>query len=363
MTGRGIDQILRNPGDPELHEPYVKNAQYYRHLAERAHGPIPRPVTDDYIWGDAIEAWNRISPDVRIVNLETAVTNSDDYWKGKDIHYRMSPQNIGCLLAARIDCCTLANNHILDWGFKGLEETLTTLERVGVRTSGAGRNQCAARTPAVLDVGPKGRVLVFSFGSETSGIPPAWSAGDDRPGVNFLPDLSDITLQRIKAIIAEHRRTGDVVIASVHWGSNWGYEVPAEQRRFAHGLIELASVDIVHGHSSHHVKGIEVYRDRLILYGCGDFLTDYEGISGYEEFRGDLTLMYFASIDSSSGHVVGLQLIPLQVRRMRLCRTSASDVTWLHHVLNRECERLGARVVLAENGSLTLQWDQKCLKW
>ena len=199
MTGRGIDQILRHPGDPELHEPYVKNAQYYLHLAECAHGPIPRPVNDDYIWGDAIEAWNRFSPDVRIVNLETAVTNSDDYWKGKDVHYRMSPENIGCLLAAKIDCCTLANNHVLDWGFKGLHETLTTLERVGVRTSGAGRNQCAAQLPAVLDVGPKGRVLVFSFGSETSGIPRAWSASGDRHGVNLLPDFSDITLQRIKA--------------------------------------------------------------------------------------------------------------------------------------------------------------------
>jgi poly-gamma-glutamate synthesis protein (capsule biosynthesis protein) len=73
MTGRGVDQILRYPGDPELHEPYVKDARYYCQLAEQAHGRFPRPVNDEYIWGDAIEEWNRLSPDVRIVNLETAV--------------------------------------------------------------------------------------------------------------------------------------------------------------------------------------------------------------------------------------------------------------------------------------------------
>ena len=359
MTGRGIDQILRYPGNPELHEPYVKDARYYGQLAEQAHGPIPRPVNDEYIWGDAIEAWNRLSPDVRTVNLETAVTSSNCFWEGKEIHYRMSPKNIGCLLAAKIDCCTLANNHVLDWGYEGLEETLTSLKRVGVRTAGAGRNGVAAQSPAILDVGPKGRVLVFSFGSETSGIPSAWSAHDSRPGINLLPNLSNAAIQRIRANITTHRCAGDVVIASVHWGSNWGYMIPFEQRRFAHRLIDLAEVDLVHGHSSHHVKGIEVYRNRLILYGCGDFVTDYEGISGYEEFRGDLALMYFATLDASSGRLVGLRMTPLQAQRMRLTYPGAPHVAWLQEMLKRECGRLGTRLSLPEKGSLVLHWDVK----
>ena len=81
------------------------------------------------------------------------------------------------------------------------------------------------------------------------------------------------------------QRPDDLIIVSVHWGSNWGYDVPEEQRRFAHALIDKAGVSVVHGHSSHHPKAIEVYRDRLILYGCGDFLNDYEGIKGYEELK------------------------------------------------------------------------------
>jgi poly-gamma-glutamate synthesis protein (capsule biosynthesis protein) len=157
-------------------------------------------------------------------------------------------------------------------------------------------------------------------------------------------------------VIAAYRRTGDVVVASVHWGANWGYAVPLEQRRFARHLIDVAGVHVVHGHSSHHVKGIEVYRNRLILYGCGDFLTDYEGISGYEEFRGDLALMYFASIDPSSGQLISLRMAPLQARRMRLTNPSASDVAGLLAALNRECERLGTQVETCTNGLLELRW-------
>lgn len=79
---------------------------------------------------------------------------------------------------------------------------------------------------------------------------------------------------------------------------------------FAHRLIDEAGVDIIHGHSSHHVKAIEVYKDKLILYGCGDFLNDYEGIGGYEEFRADLALMYFATVEPSTGKVFDLHMTP-----------------------------------------------------
>jgi poly-gamma-glutamate synthesis protein (capsule biosynthesis protein) len=78
---------------------------------------------------------------VRIVNLETSITTSGDYWPGKEVHYRMNPRNIGSLTAAGIDCCALANNHVLDWGYEGLAETLATLDRAGIKHAGAGRNE------------------------------------------------------------------------------------------------------------------------------------------------------------------------------------------------------------------------------
>jgi poly-gamma-glutamate capsule biosynthesis protein CapA/YwtB (metallophosphatase superfamily) len=356
MTGRGIDQILAHPCDPALYESCVKDARCYVDLAQEAHGPIPYPVAAEYIWGDALDEWRRAAPDARIVNLETAVTTSDRYWKGKCVHYRMSPQNVGCLKAADIDCCTLANNHLLDWGYAGLAETLETLRRAGIQTAGAGRSQEEAAAPAIVDFGAKGRVLVISLGSETSGIPTAWAAGEDRAGVNLLPDFSTATAKQVGKAIAPFRREGDVVVASIHWGGNWGYAVPCEQRQFAHELIDRAGVDLVHGHSSHHVKGIEVYRERLILYGCGDFLTDYEGIPGYEMFRGDLALMYFASVALSSGRLVRLHMTPVQVHRMRLRRTVEADSVWLASILNREGKSLRTRASMREDGLLALDW-------
>src|SRR5512143_3888726 len=133
MTGRGIDQVLPTPSDPQLYESYVTDAREYVKLAERAHGEIRKPVSFDYIWGDALAELDRAAPDARIVNLETSVTTSPGPWPAKGINYRMHPANVGCLTAPRLDCCTLANNHVLDWGYAGLDETLRTLRAAGIR--------------------------------------------------------------------------------------------------------------------------------------------------------------------------------------------------------------------------------------
>ena len=250
MTGRGIDPVLPHPSDPQIHESYLKSARGYVTLAEAANGPIRQPARFGYIWGDALAELNRASPDVRLINLETSITASNDFWKGKGIHYRMNPQNIASLTAANIDVCALANNHVLDWG----------------------------------------------------------------------------------------------------------YHIPRRQTEFAHRLIDDGGVDIVHGHSSHHVKAIEVYKSKLILYGCGDFLNDYEGISGYEEFRADLSLMYFATLDASTGNLLDLQMAAMQIRRFQIQRASQADTRWLGETLNREGLPFGTRVIRHANSHLALQW-------
>jgi len=357
MTGRGIDQVLPHPCDPVIYEPWVRDAGEYVELAEKANGPIQQPVSFSYIWGDALEELERVSPDVRIINLETSVTESADYWKGKGINYRMHPENIHCITAAGIDCCALANNHVLDWGYLGLTETLEALKKVNVKSPGAGQNLAEAKTPAVLEVEEKGRVILFSYGSETSGIPFSWAASEDKPGVNLLQDFSDMTVEYIKENVRKVRQQGDMVIASIHWGSNWGYEIPRKQTEFAHELIDTAGVDIVHGHSSHHVMGIEVYKDKPIIYGCGDFLNDYEGIGGHEDFRADLALMYFVSVDPSTGKLVCLHMKPTQIKQFRANRTSRSDTLWLRDTLNREGKKFGTRVELDDDNTLILQWD------
>jgi poly-gamma-glutamate capsule biosynthesis protein CapA/YwtB (metallophosphatase superfamily) len=356
MTGRGIDQVLPNPTDPVIYEPYLKSARGYVKLAEKVNGPIQQPVSFAYIWGDALEELDRAAPHVRLINLETSITTSNDYWKGKGINYRMHPQNIASLTAAGIDACTLANNHVLDWGYAGLSETLETLVNVNIKTAGAGQNILAAGAPAVLPVAGNGRVLVFAFGLTSSGIPLTWAAGPNRPGVNLLPDLSAKSVHQIQRKIQEVKRAGDIVAVSIHWGGNWGYDISPRQTRFAHRLIDDGGVDIIHGHSSHHVKAVEVYRDRLILYGCGDFLNDYEGIGGYEEVRADLSLMYFATINSSNGKLVSLQMTPTQIRRFKINRAPGEEAMWLMNTLNREGAPFGTRAKLDSDGRLSLHW-------
>ena len=356
MLGRGIDQVLPHPSDPRIHERGMSSALGYVELAERAHGSIPSPVDFSYVWGDALDEWERVAPDVRIINLETSVTQSDDRMD-KGINYRMHPRNVPCVTSAEINCCVLANNHVLDWGDAGLAETLKTLREAGVQSAGAGLDAEEAGAPAIMELGGRGRVVVFAFGSVTSGIPLEWAASENNPGVNLLENMSRETVGRIARRVEAVKRSRDIVVVSIHWGGNWGYDIPPLQQRFARQLIDEASVDVVHGHSCHHVKGIEVYKGRPILYGCGDFLNDYEGISGYEKYRDDLVLMYFVSMDATEGRLTRLEMTPLRIMRLRLNLASREAAVWLRDTLNREGSRLGTQVELQAENTLALRWD------
>lgn len=385
MTGRGIDQILPYAGDPTLHQSDRESAEEYVELAEKVNGPIPKSVDFSYIWGDAIEELEKIDPDLRIINLETSITKCNDFIKGKAIHYRMHPDNAFCLQAGNIDICALANNHLIDWGYDGLIETLQTLDKVNIEFAGAGHNLKEAELPVVKDIPGKGRVIVFSYCTCTSGVPSNWAAEKAKPGINLLRDLSDETIQRIKEKVKTVKQQGDIVVASIHWGSNWGYDIPYDQREFAHALIDKAGISIVHGHSSHHPRPIEIYKGKLIIYGAGDFINDYEGIKGNKKFkinfrmlkklrkllklrgnrkfRVDLTLMYFVSVDASTGILKNLKITPMQIKKFRLNYTSRKEAEWLKDKMNKEYKKFNLELELQtstmsgkENNTLLLRW-------
>jgi poly-gamma-glutamate synthesis protein (capsule biosynthesis protein) len=199
-------------------------------------------------------------------------------------------------------------------------------------------------------------VSVFAFALSSSGVPRRWAADDDMPGVRLLSDLSQGTVDEVGGIVGSHKAGRDTVVASLHWGGNWGHDIEPGEIRFAHGLIDHAGVDLIHGHSSHHAKGIEVYRDRLILYGCGDLINDYEGIGGHEHYRADLGLMYFPALAPGSGKLLGLELVPMQMRRFQLQRASLADTAWLCATLTHEGRRFGTALAADGNGHLQLRW-------
>jgi poly-gamma-glutamate capsule biosynthesis protein CapA/YwtB (metallophosphatase superfamily) len=352
MLGRGVDQVLPHPGDPRLRETHARDARTYVRLAERANGPIPQPASFSWPWGDALAVLDEVAPDARVINLETSVTRSADFAPGKAICYRMSPGNLPAVTAAHPDACALANNHVLDFGHTGLTDTLGALARGGLPAVGAGRDLTQARQPVTIPL-RGGRAVIFACGAASSGIPPRWAATATRPGVDLLPSLSGAAANDLITRMQATRQPGDVVIVSLHWGSNWGYGVADDQVRFAHRLID-AGADVIHGHSSHHPRPVEVYRGRLVLHGCGDAINDYEGISGYKEFRPDLRLLYFASVAADTGALAALRMVPMQARQMRLCRTSTEDARWLRAVLERISHRFGSQITLQPNSTLVL---------
>lgn len=353
MLGRGVDQILAHPGDPALAESHLRDARLYVKLAEAVEGPVPAPVGDDWPWGDAMAELERSA--VRVVNLETSVTRSGAFAPGKAVHYRMEPDNVGSLVAARPDVCVLANNHVLDFGRSGLDETLETLARAGLTVAGAGHDVAQATASAHVRSGDQPLVSVLAFAHGSSGVPRDWSATADRSGVALLPDLSERTAAHVGDRVRQEKRQGAIVIVSLHWGSNWGYEVPREQVVFAHRLVDEGA-DIVHGHSSHHPRPVEVYAGRLVLYGCGDFVNDYEGIRGYEEYRPDLRLLYQVTVDPD-GAVVAADLVPFRSRRLRLERAGGQDVIWLCQVLDRASRPHGVRVRPTPAGRMEVMWE------
>ncbi|MFD2421207.1 CapA family protein [Amycolatopsis pigmentata] len=383
MTGRGVDQILAHPGDPRLSEHVVTDARTYVRLAEEANGPIPRPAACSWPWGEALSLLDEAAPDARVINLETTVTADGRFAPEKALHYRMNPANLAVLTVARPDVCVLANNHMLDFGLTGLADTLDALAGAGLRTVGAGRDAAEAVRPAVVEIhncgghGPprppqgaspqtpvfcgghrpprppqgaspqtpsRHRVLVVAAGMPSSGVSRFSAATPARPGVAFVPDTSAASADALAASVTAHKRTGDVAIVSLHWGTNWGYTVDSGQVGFAHRLVE-SGVDIVHGHSAHHPRPIEIYRGGLILYGCGDLVNDYEGIGGYEAYRAELRLLYLADVDIT-GHErsVSLRMIPLRARAMRLERASAADAEWLRAALEHVSRHWGTRI-------------------
>jgi poly-gamma-glutamate capsule biosynthesis protein CapA/YwtB (metallophosphatase superfamily) len=353
MPGRGVDQILPHPGAPELRELGTSDAGVYVRLAEQLSGPFVYPVSFDWPWGDALRVADEVAPDVRVINLECAVTRSSEFASGKAVHYRMEPANLPCVASFKPDACALANNHVLDFGRTGLIDTLHWLAGAGLSAVGAGRNLAQAQQAVAIPLPGGGRVLVFSCGAACSGIPPSWAAAPGRPGLDLLTSFDDAVADRLINRVRDAKQPGDIAVVSIHWGSNWGYEVHPDQDRFARLLVD-GGVDLIYGHSSHHPRPIRIYHGKLILYGCGDCIDDYEGISGYEQFRDDLRLLYFATLRRGTGELTQLRMVPMQVGKMRLRHARSEDSKWLAAILDQISRGYGSRISLEAGGTLSL---------
>jgi poly-gamma-glutamate synthesis protein (capsule biosynthesis protein) len=289
-----------------------------------------------YPWGDILPA---IAPaDLFLLNLECALTAETTRWYGseaKPFHFRADPEMVGVLTAGGVDCVSLANNHIGDFGRTGLLETVRVLDSAGIAHAGAGRDLATARAPARLQVRGR-RIAIFA----AADYPAAWIASEGLPGMNFLDILSEEDLAPLLLAIQGERRPAEHVIVSLHWGPNMRQRPPGSFRAFARRLLD-AGADLVWGHSAHVVQGVELSAGKPILYDTGDLIDDY---AVDPVLRNDLGGIFLVTLGPAG--LERLEVVPIRIVRCQARLAEAEDAAWTTGRVARLSTELGTTLVV-----------------
>lgn len=261
---------------------------------------LGRSFNDIFQTNPDFNPWGNLLPslyetDLFGVNLETAVTDSLVKWPNKAFNYRLSPRYSSVL--SPISYCSLANNHILDYLPEGMYDTIETLDYLGIKHAGAGENLSSAKSAAYLNN------LTFISAADHYDY---WAAGPDRPGIWYV-DVAKGDYGSVLSYIERIRDPRKTLIFSLHWGSNWEPEVSPERKRFAYDLCR-SGVNIIHGHSSHHIQPIEDINGNIVFYGFGDLVDDY---AIDEDFRSDLS--FLAAIQIDNNKISDIVIRPTQI--------------------------------------------------
>lgn len=274
----------------------------------------------------------------------------------------MHPENLKVLSEGCVDFVRLANNHTLDYGVSGLKDTIRGVKELGVKYAGVEEESVeGARVPAVL-----GLPRVSASSTEVKHRIHVYSASDHPGDWSVIPefhliDHSPTSRRLLKTLLttpseSQEAIKPDLKIFSVHWGPNYTWQPSPQIRDLAHFLIDECGVDIVHGHSAHHVQGVEKYNGKVIIYGCGDFVDDY---ALNEEFRNDLGGVWRVVVSShgsdsdsnsnSSGRRLELdrlEMFPTRCDRFQVTLLDVDDEDhgWVRRKITRLSEELGTRV-------------------
>jgi poly-gamma-glutamate capsule biosynthesis protein CapA/YwtB (metallophosphatase superfamily) len=290
-----------------------------------------RRVPPEYPWGNTLPLF--AAADWRGCNLECVLSDRGVRWTAspKDFHFRSDTKNAAVLRSAHIDVVSLANNHVLDFGYKALREMLSILDVAQIAHAGAGAELAAARRPVISTVA--GTRLAFVAFTDNE---PGWEATPERPGVFYVPtDLVDDRARVLFELVSHTRSQADIVVVSAHWGPNCGYQPPAEHIDFAHRLVD-AGADVVFGHSGHVFRGIELYKRRPIIYCAGDFVDDY-AVDAIE--RNDEAFIF--SFETSASGIKRIVLHPALIADRRACRARGADVVRIAQKMERLCLGFG----------------------
>jgi hypothetical protein len=219
--------------------------------------------------------------DLAIANFENPAPDNFRYHTTGTV-FSADPALIKGLADAGIDYVGIANNHIRDAGGLGILQTIENLRRFGIRSSGAGKDIAAARTPAIMD---EGGIKVAILAYDT--IAKVYAANPDRAGSAIM------SAKVLKTDVKKARQAGaDLVIVFPHWGTEYDPTPFPGQQALARAAID-AGADLVIGNHAHWAGAMEVYKGKPIWYALGNFVFDQtwseptmEGITLELTFRG-----------------------------------------------------------------------------
>jgi poly-gamma-glutamate synthesis protein (capsule biosynthesis protein) len=305
---------------------------------------VAEAITRDgfsYPWGDLLpRLWE---PDLFLINLECALTSETQEWGDRSVkpfHFRADPSAVQTLRIGRVDCATLANNHIADFGTAGLLETVRTLDGAHIAHAGAGATRAAAQAPARL-LARQWRIAVVAFADH----PPKWAAGPETAGLSYSPiSISPAQFSEIERALAEARRGADFVVFSIHWGPNMRPRPTVPFRAFARRVVE-AGADIFWGHSAHIPQGVEVRKGKLILYDTGDLVDDY---AVDPALRNDLSGLFLVQVGANG--VERLEVLPVHIGGCRVNLAEGTERSWTLNRIARLSEELGTTFIPTETG-------------
>jgi len=286
--------------------------------------------------------------DYSIVNLECAITNSETQWHGapKAFYFGAIPAAASALKNFGVDLVSLANNHILDFDYLGLEQTIDYLDEEKILHCGAGKNIDEAKQPAIFQVENMQFAMVAYCDHQDD-----FAASANTPGMNFL-DLSDPT-QAIKQLeddfITLIQSDINWPILSFHWGPNMVLKPSRNVVAIAHAAIDIG-YKAVFGHSAHVFHGVEIYNDCPIIYSAGDLIDDYY-VDGY--YKNDHGLMFECLIEKEK--IKSMTMHPVFIE---LCRTKEANQEQFEFIAKRfseQCKAMGTEVKIGHDHKLFIE--------
>jgi poly-gamma-glutamate synthesis protein (capsule biosynthesis protein) len=313
----------------------------------------------EYPWGDTLGVLQKA--DLRIANLECPISERGTANPRRMFSFRAPALAADSLKAAGIDCVSLANIHILDYGVEALSDTIRILDEAGIAHSGAGRYIREAAKPALVERDGL-RIAMISL---TDNVP-QWCAGENRAGVNYIPlwAMPDRTqtlrlnrllgpaldafsetvaamrwkeiIRAMESSVSAARSRADFVILSCHWGPNWRTAPYGMFQKFAEAAVG-GGAGMVHGHSAHVFQGVGVRNGRPVLFDTGDFMEDYPVMP----LRNDQSFIFLLDIESKRPK--RLTLVPVHISRCQVNLAPESIAGEICLRMEKLCARLGTK--------------------